>query len=407
MNKQDWIEENSITEIVPLPADSHSLSDGFNRYLRNHLGHFMGFVPFYLYEAMSLTIRDRIMSQWHSTWKRHNQPDTRKAYYISLEFLIGRALGNHLLNLDLEQATRDALLEFSVELEDVIKEEPDAGLGNGGLGRLAACFMDSCATLDLPVIGYGIRYEYGMFKQHIENGYQIEDPDHWLRDGNPWEVARPEFEQTIQFGGRTEQFHDQNGIQHTRWVDTNDIVAIPHDMPISGYRNGTVNTLRLWKSTATQAFSLEDFNAGSYSDAVEAKNDAEHISMVLYPNDASESGKELRLKQQYFLVSASLKDVFRIWERTNSRHYDNFADYNVFQLNDTHPTLAIAELMRILVDDIRLEWDQAWVITRKTMAYTNHTLLPEALETWPVELMEKLLPRLMEIIYQINKQFLL
>ncbi|MBT8120958.1 MAG: glycogen/starch/alpha-glucan phosphorylase [Gammaproteobacteria bacterium] len=407
MNKQDWIEENSITEIVPLPADSHSLSEGFNRYLRNHLGHFMGFVPFYLYEAMSLPIRDRIMSKWHSTWKRHNAPETRKAYYISLEFLIGRALGNHLLNLDLEQSTRDALLEFSVELEDVIKEEPDAGLGNGGLGRLAACFMDSCATLDLPVLGYGIRYEYGMFKQHIENGYQIEDPDHWLRDGNPWEVARPEFEQTIQFGGRTEQFHDQNGIQHTRWVDTNDIVAIPHDMPISGYRNGTVNTQRLWKSTATQAFSLEDFNAGSYSDAVEAKNDAEHISMVLYPNDASESGKELRLKQQYFLVSASLKDVFRIWERTNSRHYDNFADYNVFQLNDTHPTLAIAELMRILVDEVRLEWDQAWAITRKTMAYTNHTLLPEALETWPVALMEKLLPRLMEIIYQINKHFLL
>ncbi len=406
MKDQKWIEESTISEIVPLPADSHSLSESFNRYLRNHLGHFMGFVPFYLYEAMSLTVRDRIMSQWHSTWKRHNQPETRKAYYISLEFLIGRALGNHLLNLELEQATRDALLEFSVELEDVINEEPDAGLGNGGLGRLAACFMDSCATLNLPVLGYGIRYEYGMFNQHIENGYQVEDPDHWLRDGNPWEIARPEFEQTIQFGGRTERFRDQNDVEHVRWVDTNDIVAIPHDMPVSGYRNGTVNTLRLWKSTATQVFSLEDFNAGSYSDAVQAKNEAEHISMVLYPNDASESGKELRLRQQYFLVSASLKDVIRNWERTNSRHYDNFAQYNVFQMNDTHPTIAVAELMRILVDEKRLEWDKAWAITTKTMAYTNHTLLPEALETWPVSLLESLLPRLMEIIYLINKRFL-
>ena len=406
MNSKDWIEDNTTTEIVPMPADSHSLSGSFNRYLRNHLGHFMGFVPFYLYEAMSLTLRDRIMSQWHSTWKRHNQPEIRRAYYISLEFLIGRALGNHLLNLDLEQATREALLEFCVELEDVMNEEPDAGLGNGGLGRLAACFMDSCATLDLPVLGYGIRYEYGMFNQHIDNGYQIEDPDHWLRDGNPWEIARPEFEQTIQFGGRTETFHDQNDVEHVRWVDSNDIVAIPHDMPISGYRNGTVNTLRLWKSTATQAFSLEDFNAGSYSDAVQAKNDAEHISMVLYPNDASESGKELRLKQQYFLVSASLKDVIRNWERTNSNNYENFAKYNVFQMNDTHPTIAVAELMRILVDEKRLEWDKAWTITTKTMAYTNHTLLPEALETWPVSLLETLLPRLMEIIYQINKKFL-
>ncbi len=406
MNDQDWIEENTIVEIEPLPADSHSLSSSFNRYLRNHLGHFMGFVPFYLYEAMALTVRDRIMSRWHKTWKRHNQPATRKAYYMSLEFLIGRALGNHLLNLELEQATRDALMEFSVELEDVINEEPDAGLGNGGLGRLAACFMDSCATLDLPVLGYGIRYEYGMFNQHIEKGYQVEEPDHWLRDGNPWEVARTEFEQIVHFGGRTEKYSDSNGVIRVRWVDTNDIVAIPYDMPISGYRNDTVNTLRLWKATASEIFSLDDFNAGSYSDAVQAKNDAEHISMVLYPNDASESGKELRLKQQYFLASASLKDVIRNWERTNSNHYKDFADFNVFQMNDTHPSIAVAELMRILMDEKNLTWDQAWSITSKTMAYTNHTLLPEALETWPVAMMEKLLPRLMEIIFQINTVFM-
>ena len=406
MNDTDWIEDNTIEEIEPLPEDSQSLSQGFHRYLRNHLGHFMGFVPFYLYEAMALTVRDRIMSKWHKTWRRSNEPNTRKAYYLSLEFLIGRALGNHLLNLDIEKETAEALMNFSVELEDVINEEPDAGLGNGGLGRLAACFLDSCATLDLPVLGYGLRYEYGMFHQLINHGYQLEEPDHWLRDGNPWEVPRPEYEQTIHFGGRTEHYHDEDGIHRARWLDTHDVVAIPYDLPVSGYRNNTVNTLRLWKSTATKVFDLDDFNKGSYSEAVEAKNDAEHITMVLYPNDASESGKELRLKQQYLLASASLKDVIRKWEKIHGPNYDTFAEYNVFQMNDTHPTIAVAELMRILMDEKDLHWDQAWDITTSTMAYTNHTLLPEALETWSVHLMERLLPRLMEIIFQINKIFL-
>jgi len=406
MKHKDWIEKNNINEIQPLPTDSDSMAQGFNRYLRNHLGHFMGLVPFYLYEAMALTVRDRIMYQWHQTWLRNNQPQTRKAFYMSLEFLIGRALGNHLLNLDIEEETRDALLNYAVQLEDVIEEEPDAGLGNGGLGRLAACFMDSCATLDLPVVGYGIRYEYGMFRQLIKKGFQVEEPDHWLRDGNPWEVARPELEQTIRFGGRTEHFHDKHGIHRARWVDTDDVIAIAYDLPISGYRNKTVNTLRLWKATSTELFSLTDFNAGSYSEAVEAKNDAEHITMVLYPNDSSECGKELRLKQQYFLASASLQDVIRQWERKNGSSYDQFADYNVFQMNDTHPTIAVAELMRILMDDKRLTWDAAWKITSSTMAYTNHTLLPEALESWPVSMMQRLLPRLMEIIFRINELFL-
>ena len=406
MKDKDWIEESTLEEIEPLPEDSQSLSQGFHRYLRNHLGHFMGFVPFYLYEAMAFTVRDRIMSKWHKTWKRHNQPNTRKAYYLSLEFLIGRALGNHLLNLDIQEKTAEALMKFSVELEDVINEEPDAGLGNGGLGRLAACFMDSCASLDLPVIGYGLRYEYGMFHQLISHGYQIEEPDHWLRDGNPWEVPRPEYEQTIHFGGRTEHYRDENGIHRARWIDTHDVVAIPYDLPISGYRNDTINTLRLWKSTSSEAFDLDDFNRGSYSEAVEAKYDAEHITMVLFPNDASESGKELRLKQQYLLASASLKDVIRKWEKTHGINYESFAEYNVFQMNDTHPTIAVAELMRILMDEKGLPWDQAWNITTSTMAYTNHTLLPEALETWSVRLMERLLPRLMEIIFHINKVFL-
>jgi starch phosphorylase len=406
MSKKKWVDTSKIPDMEPLQADSRSLSEGFHRYLRNHLGHFLGCVPFYIYEAMALTIRDRIMARWSNTWQRHKQPETRKAYYMSLEFLIGRALGNHLLNLDIEKETQEALCDFSVDLEDLLEEEPDAGLGNGGLGRLAACFMDSCATLELPVIGYGIRYEYGMFRQEIKDGYQIEEPDHWLRDGNPWEVARPEYEQAIHFGGRTEHYKDENDIHRVRWVDTNDVIAIPYDMPISGYCNETINTLRLWKATATKVFNLDEFNAGSYSEAVEAKNDAEHISMVLYPNDASECGKELRLKQQYFLASASIKDVIRLWEETDGSDYSRFAEFNVFQMNDTHPTIAVAELMRILLDEKHLEWEQAWQITTKTMAYTNHTLLPEALERWSVSLMENLLPRLMEIIYQINKIFL-
>jgi len=406
MSHKNWIDTSKLPDVEPLPEDSRSLSEGFHRYLRNHLGHFFSCVPFYIYEAMALTIRDRIMARWSSTWQRHKQPKVRKAYYMSLEFLIGRALGNHLLNLEIEDETREALEIFAVELEDLLEEEPDAGLGNGGLGRLAACFMDSCATLELPVIGYGIRYEYGMFRQRIEEGYQIEEPDHWLRDGNPWEISRSEYGQLIHFGGRTEHFKDQQGIHRVRWIETNDVVAIPYDMPVSGYGTETINTLRLWKATATEAFNLDEFNAGSYSDAVEAKNDAEHISMVLYPNDASECGKELRLRQQYFLASASLKDVFRLWEETDGPDYTCFAEYNVFQMNDTHPTIAVAELMRLLLDEKNMEWGPAWEITTKTMAYTNHTLLPEALERWPVALMERLLPRLMEIIYQINKLFL-
>jgi len=406
MSKKNWIDTSKIPDMEPLQADSRSLSEGFHRYLRNHLGHFLGCVPFYIYEAMSLTIRDRIMARWSSTWQRHKQPQTRKAYYMSLEFLIGRALGNHLLNLDIKNETREALSFYAVELEDLMEEEPDAGLGNGGLGRLAACFMDSCATLGLPVVGYGIRYEYGMFRQHINNGFQVEEPDHWLRDGNPWEVSRPEYEQIIHFGGRTEKYTDEQGRTRVRWIETNDVVAIPYDVPISGYNNNTINTLRLWKATATEVFNLDEFNAGSYSDAVEAKNDAEHISMVLYPNDASECGKELRLKQQYFLASATIKDVMRLWEETDDADYSKFAEFNVFQMNDTHPTIAVAELMRILIDEKGLEWNQAWSITTSCMAYTNHTLLPEALERWSVSMMEGLLPRLMEIIYDINKHFL-
>ncbi|MCW8911649.1 MAG: glycogen/starch/alpha-glucan phosphorylase [Gammaproteobacteria bacterium] len=406
MAKKKSLCTKEFTELKKLPTDSKSLAIDFERYLTRHLGRFVGCVPFYLYEALSLTLRDHIMTDWRNTWKAYEVKGVKKAYYMSLEFLIGRSLGNHILNLGINSELKSAMQQFALELEEIITEEHDAGLGNGGLGRLAACFMDSCATLKLPVVGYGIRYEYGMFRQVIKDGYQIEEPDHWLRDNNPWELERPEYTQIIKFGGRVEMITNHNRKPHVVWVDTEDILAIPYDVPISGYKNNTVNTLRLWSATATNVFSLEDFNAGSYSDAVEAKNKAEHISMVLYPNDASENGKELRLKQQYFLASASLQDVLRMWSINEGNDFSKFASENVFQMNDTHPTIAVAELMRLLIDEHYLSWDDAWAITSQTMAYTNHTLLPEALEKWPVSLFENLLPRLLQIIYEINARFL-
>ncbi len=392
---------------VERPAsDSDAIARDFQRYLTQHLGRFIGCMPLYQYEALALTIRDRIMTDWRDTWRRYDEQGVRRAYYLSLEFLIGRSLGNHILNLGLDRETEEAMNRFALNLEEVMSEEVDAGLGNGGLGRLAACFMDSCACLQLPVIGYGIRYQYGMFRQEIENGFQVEEPDHWLRDGNPWELERPEFKNLIRFGGRVDNVTDNEGKSRSAWVDTSDVLAIPYDVPISGYRNHTINTLRLWSASATSAFNLDEFNAGSYPEAVEAKNDAEHITMVLYPNDVSENGKELRLKQQYFLASASLQDVLRMWENNQGRDYRDFKAKNVFHLNDTHPTIAVAELMRLLMDEKALAWHEAWDITSHCMAYTNHTLLPEALEKWPVALFEHLLPRLLQIIYEINAWFL-
>jgi starch phosphorylase len=395
-----------IPESEKLPNDAKALEHDFRRYLVHHLGRFLGCNPLYFYEALSLTVRDRIMTNWRNTWLQHRKPDQRRAYYLSLEFLIGRALGNHLLNMGIRGETANAIRNFSLELEEIQSEEPDAGLGNGGLGRLAACFMDSCATLKLPVLGYGLRYEYGMFRQHIENGYQVEEPDHWLRNANPWELERAEYTQTVHFGGHTEHFLNRRGEPRSRWVNTEEVLAIPFDVPVSGYHNGVVNTLRLWKATATDEFNLDEFNAGSYPESVAAKNDAEHITMVLYPNDSSENGKELRLRQQYFLASASLQDIMRQWEANHGDDFSDFAAYNVFQLNDTHPAIAVAELMRLLMDEKKMQWDQAWDITRNTMAYTNHTLLPEALERWSVHLFQRLLPRLLEIIYEINARFL-
>ncbi len=384
-----------------------SLPIELRRHLTISLGHDAREVDLsYLYRALSIAARDRLVPGWQRTRARMKQSDGRKVYYLSLEFLIGRSLTNAIQNLDLDDDARLALHQFGVEMEEVAEEELDAGLGNGGLGRLAACFLDSCANMKLPVVGYGIRYEYGMFHQHIENGRQVEDPDHWLRDGNPWEIERPESARQIRFYGHTEPYHDDSGVRRTRWANTQDVVAFPFDMPIPGYRNDTVNTLRLWKATTTDVFDLNEFNAGSYPEAVASKTSAEQISMVLYPNDSSENGKELRLKQQYFLVSASLQDVIAQWVNEHGDDFTDFGKKNCFQLNDTHPACAVPELMRLLMDEHGLEWDEAWGITTECMAYTNHTLLPEALERWSVNLFSRLLPRLLEIIYEINERFL-
>ncbi|MFQ3244601.1 MAG: starch phosphorylase [Arenicella sp.] len=391
----------------PLGMDQKHVSEDLNRHFSLTLGRdeLIGSRR-YLFDALALTVRDRLVERWRLTRERYASEQPKRINYLSLEFLMGRAMSNAVINLDLDQAVRASLLEYGASMEEVLDNELDAGLGNGGLGRLAACFLDSCASLGLPVTGYGIRYEYGMFHQKIENGYQVESPDHWLLHGNPWEIESPENTRTIKFFGRTEYYQDHTGEQRARWVDTRDVLALPYDVPIPGYRNETVNTLRLWKSEATDEFNLNEFNAGSYTDAVAAKTMAEQITMVLYPNDASENGKELRLRQQYFLASASLQDVLDRWVKVHGPDFTLFADKNGFQLNDTHPTIAIPELMRLLMDDFELEWDQAWEITSNTMAYTNHTLLPEALERWSVGLFELLLPRLLDIIYEINARFM-
>ena len=396
-----------LFENKELSLETSALLEDFKRYYGVYLAQDKGCASgHYLFHALALTLRDRLFSRMKQTKHAYSHAKCKHAYYLSMEFLMGRALGNSALNLGLDEKLSEVLHTLGLDFEELVEQEHDAGLGNGGLGRLAACFIDSCATLQLPVTGYGIRYEYGMFQQDINNGRQIEMPDHWLRDGNPWELERPEFSQRIKFGGHTEYQRNPDNSLSVIWVNTNDVLAIPYDMPIPGYQNGTVNLLRLWKSSATDEFNLEDFNAGSYTEAVAAKNEAENISMVLYPNDASENGKELRLRQQYFLASASLQDILDHWVTAHGNDFSDFSNKNCFQLNDTHPTVAVAELMRLLIDEHQLDWDSAWQITSSTMAYTNHTLLPEALERWPVNLFSRLLPRVLEIIFEINARFL-
>jgi len=398
---------DTLTELPALGMDSNSIATDFRRYFSHTLGRDKDCKSIhYLYTSLAYTQRDRLMERWKNTKYAYDESNGKRAYYLSLEFLMGRALGNAMLNLGNTNETTRAMYDLGIVLEEIAEREQDAGLGNGGLGRLAACFLDSCATLQLPVMGYGIRYEYGMFRQRIESGNQIEEPDHWLRDGNPWELERPEFTQRVRYGGHTERYRDYAGDLRVRWAGTHSVLAVPYDVPVPGYLNGTVNTLRLWHSAATDEFDLGEFNAGSYPESVAAKNDAEHITMVLYPNDASENGKELRLRQQYFLASASLQDILRNWIRRNGKDFTNFAAKNHFQLNDTHPTCVVPELMRLLMDEHGMSWDLAWAITSSTVAYTNHTLLPEALEKWPVRIFGSLLPRLLEIIMEINARYL-
>ncbi|MDX8386394.1 MAG: glycogen/starch/alpha-glucan phosphorylase, partial [Gallionella sp.] len=376
-------EKKSLTGLTALEMNSTGIAKDFRRYFSHTLGRDKNCLSLhYLYTALAYTQRDRLIERWKNTQYAYDDTDCKRGFYLSLEFLMGRALGNAMLNLGIQDETTHAMHEFGIVLEEIAEREHDAGLGNGGLGRLAACFLDSCATLQLPVTGYGIRYEYGMFRQHIENGNQVEEPDHWLRDGNPWEIERPEFTRRVNYGGRTEYYQDHAGVLRIRWVGANSVLAVPYDVPIPGYRNGTVNTLRLWHAAATDEFDLGEFNAGSYTESVAAKNNAEHITMVLYPNDASENGKELRLRQQYFLASASLQDIISNWVSRHGEDFSHFAEKNHFQLNDTHPTCVVPELMRLLLDEHEMTWDQAWDITNNTVAYTNHTLLPEALEKW-------------------------
>jgi starch phosphorylase len=355
------------------------------------------------YMSTAWSIRDRLAERWAATQQRYKERDSKRVYYLSLEFLMGRALGNALINLDMTEAAGEALGPLGFDLEKLEEKEPDAGLGNGGLGRLAACYLDSMATLEIPGYGYGIRYEQGIFRQKIVNGRQVEAPDNWLHDDNPWEIARPERTYPVKFYGRVESTHDADGQLRFRWVDTQDVLAMAYDTPIPGYRNNTVNTLRLWAAKATEAFDLEDFMRGDYLAAVAAKSQTETISKVLYPPDDTGSGKELRLKQQFFFVSATLRDIIRRY-RKERRTFADFPEKVQIQLNDTHPSVAIPELMRLLMDEEGLGWNEAWSITRQTFAYTNHTVLPEALETWSLELFGRLLPRHLQIIGEIDRR---
>jgi glycogen phosphorylase len=358
-----------------------------------------------LYKSISLAVKDLLVKRWIRTQQTYYEVDAKRVYYLSLEFLMGRALGNNLINLQLYEQCAQELREMGYELEQLQELEWDAGLGNGGLGRLAACFLDSMATTQLPAYGYGIRYEYGIFFQHIRDGYQVETPDNWLRYGNVWEIDRPEYLYSVKYYGNVIQSTGPDGKLNSEWTDTQDVMAMAYDIPIPGYANNTVNNLRLWAAKSTREFDFEYFNHGDYIKAVQDKQKTETISKVLYPNDNVVQGKELRLKQEYFFVSATLQDVIRRYKKAH-RDFSQFPEKVAIQLNDTHPAIAIPELMRIMIDLNGLSWNDAWRITTATFGYTNHTILPEALEKWPVSMIETLLPRHMQIIYEINQRFL-
>ena len=357
------------------------------------------------FQALAYATRDRLMDRWFQTQDGYYRNDVKRVYYLSLEFLLGRLLHSNVINLGAAPEYAEAMRQIGYDFEHLAERENDAGLGNGGLGRLAACFLESASTLGLPFYGYGIRYEYGIFRQMIQDGHQVEAPDSWLRYGNPWEVAHPEVIFPVKYYGRVESWVDEQGRQRRRWVDTNDVYAMAYDLAVPGYRNDVVNTLRLWAAKSSREFDLDKFNAGAYVAAVEDKTHSENISKVLYPPDDQYAGRELRLKQQYFFTSATIEDILRRFRKRPGREWHELPEKVAIQLNDTHPAIAIPELMRVLVDEEALEWDQAWFLCERVFAYTNHTVLPEALESWPVDLIGKLLPRHLEIIEEIDRRF--
>jgi len=357
------------------------------------------------YMALAHTVRDGMLQRWISTATEYTKRGSRTVAYLSAEFLMGPHLGNNLINMGLYDQARQMITELGLDFEQLLRQEEEPGLGNGGLGRLAACFIDSMATLEIPSLGYGIRYEYGIFHQDIVDGWQVEKTDKWLRYGNPWELQRPEWGVEVKLGGYTEKYTDDAGNYRVRWVPNRVVNGVPYDTPILGYHNNSANTLRLWRAEAPESFDFGIFNRGDYYGAVNQKVVSENLSKVLYPNDEQVQGKELRLEQQYFFVSCSLQDMIRVL-KVQGMPLDRFHEKFAVQLNDTHPAIAVAELMRLLVDEHHLLWDRAWDITIKTFAYTNHTLLPEALERWPLPLFQRILPRHLEIIYEINSRFL-
>ena len=359
-----------------------------------------------VFQAVSYAVKDIIIDKWIATHKQYEKDDPKMVYYMSMEFLMGRALGNNMINLCAYDEIKEALDELGLDINVIEDQEPDAALGNGGLGRLAACFMDSLATLEYPAYGCGIRYKYGMFKQEIKDGYQVEVPDNWLKDGNPFEIKRTEYRYEVKFGGYVRSYRDEKtGRDMFVQEDYRSVIAVPYDIPVLGYGNNTVNSLRIWDAEPVNTFNLNSFDKGDYQKAIEEENLAKNIVEVLYPNDNHYAGKELRLKQQYFFVSASVQRAVDRYKSMNNGDVKNLYKKVTFQLNDTHPTVAVAELMRILMDENGLEWDEAWDVTTKTVAYTNHTIMAEALEKWPIELFSRLLPRIYQIVEEINRRF--
>lgn len=396
---------------ITIEDDRTGLSvETLRRALADHLYYIQGKLPEYaslndFYLALAFVVRDRLMPRWLYSKKNYQKPETRIVSYLSAEFLLGPHLENNLINLGISDVVRQAVEESNLDYGALVEQEEEPGLGNGGLGRLAACYMDSLSSLEIPALGYGIRYEFGIFDQDIRDGWQVEKTDKWLQFGNPWEIARPSFAVTVKFGGHTEPYVDNEGQYRVRWVPDQIVKGIPYDTPITGYQVNTVNTLRLWKSEAPESFDFQVFNVGDYYGAVDQKIVSENISKVLYPNDEQVQGKELRLMQQFFFVCCALQDMIRI-HLASGRRLDTFHKKFAVQLNDTHPAIGVAELMRLLVDEHYMQWDAAWDITSRTFAFTNHTLLPEALEKWSVDLFGRILPRHLEIIYEINRRFL-